>query len=641
MATIIDQRPAAVPPMADEGFGLARSSAPVRRRAAAIYAAMVVAGLIPTLAGLAPGFQAFGLGMLFPGAGFFAVGGWALLAVPLILVLMLAACALWQLTANVALPMAIWAVSALVAALTVGTAVPAWAAPAALGWAAAFLAVCTVIAKRHLAAEAERGAARATWLPTEIAALHARAEAAPAPGTREIAAEDLKSLRYALDRGLQPVDQFNGFNIIEQFQTSGLRYQINNLLWALQIAQCHYTPNFHGYLSRAQTNLMDKITVPIVWTWWRWENLWGNFSFNVDPVAKDNIMTGGFFSTYVAQYTANTGDRRYLEAGAFTFRWNARKAFRHNLQSMLEAGRTNHRIATYGPLYPCEPKLTYSACNLWGNFSHLISDRIFDTNYAEGLLPKLREGHVGEMCGLDGSPHAGRIEPLGIRIPVYACNFVSAFWGWMASAFFPDLSERTWAVLRRECVSFDAQGEIRLATLAYDRVDTGNYRKSEIGLYANFLILAREHGDSEVAEAIVRAIDARFGRDEADGSVAYTEGSTTNNALVVMGRLMRRHDLRRMTWEGPARSALAGPVLTGASYPDILVAKAFSDGTDLQLVLHPGRAAGPQRLTVERLAPDADYVAEPQGVMIRADAAGIAHFDLIVDGRTETRLRRA
>jgi hypothetical protein len=624
---------------APERFGDARGSAPVRRRAAILYALLCLAGLLPSILNASAALQAFGLGIVFPGSGFYAVGGWALLAVPLVIVLMLAACMLWQLVANMALPILIWLVAAGLSALLVGTQPTTWGAYATAATTIGFLAFCTIIAKRHLAAEAERRDARAAYLPGALAAVEARAASIAAPGTREIAADEMAMLRFCLDRGLQPVEALDGFDVIEQFQTSGLRYQINNLLWALQVAQCHYTPNFHGYLSQAQRNLIDKLTVPKVWRWWRWENLWGNFSLNPDPIARDNIMFGGFSSTYVALYTATTGDDRYLKAGSLSFRWNGRKTFAHDLNTMLAVGRMNHRTATYGPLYPCEPNLTYSTCNIWGNFSHVVGDRLFGTDYAAKMMPTLKASHMSEMMGLDGSPHAGRVEPLGIRIPVYACNFVSASWGWMASAFFPDLSKRMWAVLREETVQFDLQGDVRLATLAYDRVDTGNYKKSEIGVYANMLILAREQGDEAVAEAIVRKLDRDFGRVDTDGVTSFANVSTTNNALVAMGRLVRRGDVRAMTLDGPPPSALVGPVLTGAAYPDVLVCKAFSNGEDLQLVLRAGDRPCEQPMVVERLQPGARYVVAPQGIEIVADAAGIARFRLFVDTRTVAHIR--
>ena len=47
---------------------------------------------------------------------------------------------------------------------------------------------------------------------------------------------------------------------------------------------------------------------------------------------------------------------------------------------------------------------------------------------------------------------------------------------------------------------------------------------------------------------------------------------------IVLGQLMQAGDFRRSFVEGPGAGALAGPVLEDASYPQVLVAQAISDG---------------------------------------------------------------
>ena len=66
-----------------------------QRRTRMIYAAMVIAGLVPTLIGSTPAWQAAGLGLWLPGAGFFAVGGWAVLLMPVALALFVLALVAW------------------------------------------------------------------------------------------------------------------------------------------------------------------------------------------------------------------------------------------------------------------------------------------------------------------------------------------------------------------------------------------------------------------------------------------------------------------------------------------------------------------------------------------------------------------
>ena len=55
-----------------------------------------------------------------------------------------------------------------------------------------------------------------------------------------------------------------------------------------------------------------------VWQYWGLENLWGNFSTNADPVARDNVMYSGWYAAQLGLYEAVTGDLRYQQAGAIT-----------------------------------------------------------------------------------------------------------------------------------------------------------------------------------------------------------------------------------------------------------------------------------------------------------------------------------
>jgi hypothetical protein len=447
-------------------------------------------------------------------------------------------------------------------------------------------------------------------------------------------------LRFAYDRGLQPVPAFNGFDVIEQFAADGLRYQLNYLLWALQIAQCHYTPNFHGYLNQAQRNLLDKMTVPKVWTWWRWENFWGNFSLNPDPIAKDNIMFGGFSATNVALYTANTGDRHYLEDGSLTFRLNERTAFRHSLKTMMDVGRWNHRNAVYAPMYPCEPNMTYSVCNLWGNYQFMIGDRIFGTDEMRDLLPKLRVGQVSEMLSADGMPIGGRCGFLGTRIignPMKSTINVVCQWGWQAATFFPDLARRVWAILRREVIRRDADGDAEVTITPFDRLDPANFKKHTLHVYAHLLVMARELGDEDTADALLRKVAKTYARSDRDGTTSYPRAATVTHALMAMGRLLRRGDLRTLHRDGPPGSCMRGPLLENASYPQVLVAKAWSHrGSDLELVLEPGTGEPVQRLGLSRLQPCATYVVRSSDGerSVDADAQGRATIELALRGRT-------
>ena len=173
-------------------------------------------------------------------------------------------------------------------------------------------------------------------------------------------------------------------------------------------------------------------------------------------------------------------------------------------------------------------------------------------------------------------------------------------------------------------------------------LDTGNYRPGHTGAYASILVAAREFGDDMLAEAAQAGLDADCAPEVRDGVRRYTAGSNDTNAYAVLGSLIRTGDFRRSFAQGPAESTRTGPVLAGASYPDVLVARAYSDGSALDLTLYPGRDDGAQPLTLARLQPGRRYRVEGAvGEMIEASADGTADIRVNLSGRTVVRVTPA
>jgi hypothetical protein len=97
------------------------------------------------------------------------------------------------------------------------------------------------------------------------------------------------------------------------------------------------------------------------------------------------------------------------------------------------------------------------------------------------------------------------------------------------------------------------------------------------------------------------------------------------------------HDLVQVGMPDPWRH---GPLLDDVVYPDVLVARAVSDGADLSLTLDPGRAGGLRStLGVTQLRPGSAYRVDG-GVEERvvADADGAARVTVDLPGRTRVRL---
>jgi hypothetical protein len=628
-------------PLSRSGRTTGPVTAAKQRRTAMVYAAFCIAGLAPWFLPLSPGLQAAGLGLWFPGAGFIAAGGWALLLVPVTLALFALSLFAWFGSGMVIAPAIVWLAAAALAGVM---------ARSGGTWPGAVILVPALVLAGGLAV-AYKGAqqrkagvgmrqARAAAIPSAVAKAVDCAAARPPVDQRELSPDDLAAARYLFDRALQPVAGFDGFDIVDQFQTSALRYQINHAGYDLAELQCNYTPSFHGYLSLAQRNLIEKYLERKVWTYWLYETAWGHLNLtNFDPAAKDNIMLTGWFGLHVGMYMLASGDRRYAEPGSLTFRLNQRTAYPHDVHSLARSVRQNFETAPFC-LYPCEPNWVYPICNHYGLTSLAVNDRLFGTDTVAQIREPWLASLDTEFTDESGSIVGLRSSLTGLRFPFPGGELMFAPF---MDCFAPERAWRTWAIARNELqfILGRQDGGARL-TMSGRGFDFGNYGRGWGGAYASIMGVAREFGDDEMAEAAQRSLDLDCGRSDAGGIIRYGRMSNLSNTNAVVGRFRRRGDFRAAVVEGPPESVFKGPLLTGASYPEVLVARAFSAGEDLDLVLYNGAAPGPQTLGIERLQPGRAYRLEgAQTGQFRADAQGKASLEVRLDGRTALHLAPA
>jgi hypothetical protein len=606
-----------------------------QRRTALIYAGMVAAGLVAVASGSAGPWQALGLGLWMPGAGFLAVGGWAALLFPLTLILFTAACVAWFWAGMVVAPVGVWLGSAAIAAAIAG--------PQAAGWApvTAGLAVLAtgLLFRRRTARLRREGAAlaarRAAYVPASLRETEQLAARAPDPAAREMTAEQLASLRYLLDRALAPVDDWGGFDVVEQFQPAALRYQLNHMGFALALAQGRYAPAFHGYLRQAQRNLITRYLDRKVWGYWVYESCWGHLNFrDWDPASRDNIMLTGWFGMHVGAYMLNSGDRHYLEPGSLTFRLNARTAYRHDFRSLVGSVSDNYAGAEFG-LYACEPNWIYPICNHYGMGALAVHDRVTGSALVARHMPGWQAGLDTEFTDESGSIIGLRSQLTGLPVPF---PVTESGYAPFENIFAPERARRLWATARREIeplLQMMPDGTERLV-LPGRGLDTGNYKPGHTAAYASIMLGAREFGDDRIADAAHAALMAD-GQPTLDGGVRrYLAGSNAANSYAVLASLTHCGDFAATFAAGPPPAALAGPVIADAPYPAVLVARAWSDGHGLEAVLLPGGAPGLQVIGLAQLSPGRTYAVRggPDATLV-ADAAGQALLTVDLSGRTE------
>ena len=117
-------------------------------------------------------------------------------------------------------------------------------------------------------------------------------------------------------------------------------------------------PCLAGYSRDAQANLLQRMLDRRIWGFWFWENLWGNFDPNPDPIRRDNIMVSGYVAEIVGIFETLTGDRRFDLPGGLDLSMERQEGFAYDYTGLIDALMYNFQRYDYRWM-PCEPNLIY------------------------------------------------------------------------------------------------------------------------------------------------------------------------------------------------------------------------------------------------------------------------------------------
>ena len=454
----------------------------------------------------------------------------------------------------------------------------------------------------------------------------------------ELTPDDLELERYLLDLSLQPLDRFEGFAHIEQYLLSALRYQLNYTCYALALAQYNYTPAFTGYLTEAQANTIEKMRNKRVWGYWAHEMLVGYQRWDPDPMKFANVMYTGFYGVMIGLFeTLNDG--RFSRPGALTLRWNDDTEYVYEFSSLCEAIVHNMDISAQGPLYPCEPRLIYPMCNAFSLSTLLMHDRLHGTNFGADRTEQMAEAYIKHKYLRPDNRFMAARGPLKFFMgPSVGNDGVMSFW---LNFAMPEQAAKTWENLRENLIRIQ-DDDVEIDAVSWETLDPGNYTRGTGMSRVSVMASAKEHGDYEMADALEMSLNKRYETVRQNGARAYTGISSWGNAGHVLSRFDTKDSMAHlMAGEIPAAWKV-GPILAQAAYPDVLVARAVTDGRALDLVLRPGSHGERTVLGLERLAPQHEYVITGAvDETVTADDEGRALVTVDLDDRREVFVRPA
>lgn len=618
-------------------------SGPVTRarltRLVLVYLALVLAGSALFFGASQDSLQIAGLGLMLPGGGFLAhadvctTAGFTHLAAALLAAgSFVLAVGIWFGTGNILAPPLVWLGAAAWAATMRHGPVSLSAAGMVFGLVGlAALLLLTGMAAVFFTARRRRQLDNA-WLASQAPGVDAIFTAAPdVPGSRpEMTLEHLQRLRFALDRALQPTDQFGGFEKLDQFQTAATRYQINFLAYGIALTQARFTPAFGGYMHQAQSALIDKQAEHRVWSYWGLENLWGNLSRDPDPVARENIMYTGFVALQMALFRASTGRGDFAVPGRLTLRHPSGQQYAHDVGSLAASLERGYRDSAFF-LMACEPNWIYPLCNMLG----ASALKAHDAQSGSARWAAHAPGFVAHLEAefLDG---AGRYVPCrsartGLALPAIGGVMPLAMPCFFLHAIEPGLARRQWLLLRRGL--FDGKGRFRRR--AFWPIDTGNYGFSRASAYVATALAAAELGDGTVHDACMAALEDECPSLLRGGVIHRPKASVWSHGVELMVRAGVRDGFQQLIANPPER---CGPRLEEVPYPQVLVAGAHAQSGGLQAVLYgvagEGRGDGVRvyELGLAGLRPGASY---------RVTGALAASLEAGDDGRAKLRIELA
>lgn len=347
-----------IPPSA----GLGTTKRYYQRRTMFQYAGLYALGLWCFQNLQNPAVRAGALGLLFPGAGLIAVATIpSLIAFVFTIVGIPVTLFVWFAMGGVLFPLLLWFGSAGLAALLAkdklfDQAGPAWAVVCVVLITWAIWKSASINARGHSVQQQ-----RNKWLPGKVKSMQEAAVPAPAPGSREVDPKTLRFVQHMVERGLTKHDDLSYHDVIDQFQTGAVRYQLYGVVDSLGLYLTHYAPGFHGYAAEACRNCIEKSLTKKIMSYWKWERLTGKFTTDYDPINYDNIMVTGYLGVAIGLYSSATGDRRYEEKGALDFHIADGVHFKRSFGDLADAMYQNMATNDYC-LYPCEPNWTYSLC---------------------------------------------------------------------------------------------------------------------------------------------------------------------------------------------------------------------------------------------------------------------------------------
>ena len=353
----------------------------------------------------------------------------------------------------------------------------------------------------------------------------------------------------------------------------------------------------------------------------------------------------------MALYGNVTGDRRYDEEGAFTLRDANGDEYAYDLPKICEVLGRQLDEADFGHI-GCEPHFLYPICNMFGNTaiaaqsaSSAATPRFEGSGYWAERQAQYRQSHRDEFTSIDGTVLFGRTLVGGflVEFPGILDSFNTVTQAAYLPSVLPEVAAFQLEIAKSDLFERKGSGYELRDLESITSLDPTTGEKGVGWTLAMLRVAAKEQGDEETAELAGKLIEEHLQAVVSGGVMHYPKEGLPVHAKLIMGRVATTNSQYDLVNQGSDERWLNGPLLTDATYPKVQVAKAVSDGTNLELVLYPENEPDTQEIELSQLEPDKQYrvtgsARNEQSVF--ADAQGKARLSVDLDGRTALRFEQ-
>jgi len=439
---------------------------------------------------------------------------------------------------------------------------------------------------------------------------------------------EMGQLRWALKIAEQPVDDFTLIGADDQAGGGGYRYTIAFMTYFLALEQYHKLPACPEIIQPAMDRLIKKMIAKPTWQYWaqvsqgvpRLEPLMNRpYPESHDPIIDQNIMYSGHLGHMIGLYETLYRNFKWSEKDSIVFAWSGDEKYvydNHSLQKIMYDQMNDnpwHSIA-------CEPNAVFPACNQHPVMSFILYDHAHGADLAE-VNDLFMESFIEKRLIDPWTHHAAAYYMVKQDLTLSGghVGISASMDGWTAAfmhVWQPDYIDRHYPYMRRDQVIWKDAERARL------RLDYGPGQSLKYGYFA---MLAKEVGDVETADKLIRQAEKTYRPKWEDGLHYYYPDQSPyakirslalTGKLIALARANSENGLGAMHNQPFDNAHFSEPRLSGVDFPNLLLKRAVHDraGKALVITTAPGNSNKQKSsFTVERLNPQSTYVLHIDG----------------------------